>query len=767
MNNKIGKNKYFVFTLLSILCVAGWFFNFKVWHINWLNFLFLFFYGWFNSAWLGRLLGRWGFEKELRFILAVFFLLYLIAFGMAIPIVLYKVGPIYLLGLLLFLTIVISLWSKKKSKVRLPTSALNMEEGKYSIKIPRVVYYLLFMVMAFALALLFQARTGQYIRSPWHEIHPLYLYGWLLISFILGLLVFSKCRLRTFLIIIILSSLLLHAYLLIPYQAGFGGDKWRHIGAEKWLMEGKIYTPALFGEEVSYKQLGPFKVPEVLVVGNKTSYANMWGLTIALSWLTGVDVYKIDLILGFLLFSIFLPFLVLKIGSFISKKKEFLYLLIFLPLLFFPFQIYGSITVPMAFAFLPFLFALIFLLRYFKEPTKLFSGWRLLLTLIFLILFLYFNYILYLILFIELLLLAILIKNIPRINLFRRQTGRTALIIGALLVCFALLVIFIPSLDTSNQFSWFKRGLNKTEIVSGLKDFPIRLLTSRAIFPRTYCFEQDNWLYAQVGEYLSRSEFLKVLSWPLILTPLIWLLVILGLLWCKKMTRPRIGWLFALMLIIVLANQMIATYFMGGNHIFSKRLIFFTSFLILVPLAWGIYWLIERTPRFIFSRGAIAFTLVLLLSLIGVTVYASGPKFQVVTRDELKAAEYVWQKIKSEPVQENYCVLANTWPLLALEGVSGRQIVTGGFPYYHEYRQPERVQLFSNMNMGPSIRYLEKSLEITGTKECYFMTEERWILFDRREQIISQLDEILGQHQEIGEVMVWLYQPNEIRSPDI
>jgi len=157
-------------------------------------------------------------------------------------------------------------------------------------------------------------------------IHPLYIYAWLSLIIFLGLLAFSKIKLKYFLLILILTSLLFHAYLLIPYQAGFGGDKWRHIGAEKMLMQGKIYEPVLFGDNVSYSQLGPLKIPEVLIAGNKTSYANMWGLTIALSWLTGIDIFYLDLILGFLLFSIFLPFLLLKFGLFFSRKKEFLLL---------------------------------------------------------------------------------------------------------------------------------------------------------------------------------------------------------------------------------------------------------------------------------------------------------------------------------------------------------------------------------------------------------------------------------------------------------
>ncbi len=751
LTNKIKQDKNYIFTLISLLSVIFWYLNFKFWSSGFIYLICFIVFFFINSLWLAKLLNRRGFEKELQIVLGVFCLLFLIGFGMAMPIVVYKVIPVCLLVWLLFLTIGISFWAKtRKQEPEQISLEAEIKTKEATVKFKKVVYFIWMIVFVFSLFLLFYARTGEYIRSPWTVIHPLYIYAWLGLIMFLGLLVFSKIRLKHFLLILILTSLLFHAYLLIPYQAGFGGDKWRHMGAEKMLMQGKVYEPALFGENVSYAQLGPLKIPEVLVAGNKTSYANMWGLTIALSWLTGIDIFYLDLVLGFLLFSIFLPFLLLKFGLFFSRKKEFLFLFLLMPFCFYPFQAYGSITVPMTFSFLLFLFSLIFINKYLTQKNH---SPKLLWALIFLIPFLYFSYLVYLILFLQIFVLAILIKNI-KLN--------KKVFIPVLIVFFLILLIFIPALETYNHYSWLKTETPlKEQAGEMIKEFPVSLLFSKAIFPRIYGLEQDNWLYATINRDLSRSALFYVLPWVFILTPLVWLLVIFGFLQFKKLRDSNLGMLFGLMLIVVLINQMISSYFMEGNHLLSKRLVVFTSFLFFMPLAWGVYVLIEKAGR-IFSKKGLILACLIFIGLVSTTVYASGPKFQVVTNDEYKAAQHVWQKLTQGP-SENYCVLANTWPLLALEGVSGREIITGGFPYYYEYRQPERVQLFENMNKGPSIRYLEKSLEITQAKQCYFMTEKRWVYYDHREEIITQLDDLLGEHEDIGKVMIWLYQSNYLQ----
>jgi hypothetical protein len=331
-----------------------------------------------------------------------------------------------------------------------------------------------------------------------------------------------------------------------------------------------------------------------------------------------------------------------------------------------------------------------------------------------------------------------------------------------LLIIFLILILgfaLMPLLDTYQDYSTFKTSdLSGETISEALQRFASAFFFSQgAIFPRIYQFEQDSWLYAQTQQVLSRSILLEIIPWWLFLSPLVCLIALWGIFVSRRSSWKRVGLWLMLSLFIFLVNQMVASFFMEGNHLFTKRLVLLVSFLFFFPLAMGLFsWLSSR-------RVVIVSVLIFSLALVSVTTYASGPKFQMVTQDEREAAHYLWSIYQNEgaPQQQDisYCVLANTWPLLALEGVSGRQIVTGGFPYYFEYRQPERVQLFDYMNRAPSLRYLEKALEITGAKNCYFMTEARWVFFDRRQEIIDSLDQILGPRHQIGDVMIWRYQP--------
>ena len=120
------------------------------------------------------------------------------------------------------------------------------------------------------------------------------------ITFLVVKMIFSNKSIGLVLAVIILFSYMTHMYLPVVYETGFGGDKWRHLGAEVWVQEGNIYTPSIWGQETSIIHFGSIGVPEALVAGNKTSYASQWSVTIMLSEAFGVDLFWIDLLLVFL-----------------------------------------------------------------------------------------------------------------------------------------------------------------------------------------------------------------------------------------------------------------------------------------------------------------------------------------------------------------------------------------------------------------------------------------------------------------------------------
>ena len=745
MFNLIKRDRYLAFTVISILCVLGWWFNFSLWHIAALYVILTVVYLLINSSWLGQVLGRAvDLEQELQFIFGLFLMLFLVGFGLAVPIFFYKLLPIYLLIVLLTLTIIISFLNRRIRQAFTGTSSLGRFDDGHGLNMSKGWLVIFSVLCLAALFFLLKARTGDFILSPWQQIRPYYLYLWLAIALLVGFFIFSRTKLIRILLIIILASLLMHAYLPIVYKKGFGGDKWRHLGAERSLMQGESYLPVLFGNQVSMKQVGPVSMPEVLVVGNKNSYVNMWGLTIALAWLLGLNVFWVDLLLGFLLYTIFFPLLLFKFGQLLFDKKKFLLLLAFLPFCFGAFQIYGSITVPNSFGFLWFLFVLWLILYGLKYR---FDRYLVVAAVIGLI-FSYFNYILYFILLLEIIVLIFLMKRIAA-----APKGVAKAILWALL-CIVVIgsCIIIPAADlVSNNV--FKNVGTIQNLGNNMLDFGKRLIMSQPIFPRVNAMEQDNWLFTQVDQNLSRASALKLIRWSWVLAPLTLLLIIVGL-FMRQDKNKLVKYFLILLLFIVMVNQFISVYFMDGNHVFNKRLVLLMSFLMMIFLALGIKGWLECKC---FAEHYRLVALLIFLSLLSATVYVSGPKMQTVTNDELKAADYLWQKISINKKSHNYCVLANTWPLLALEGESARQIVTGGFPVYFEYAQPERVQLFDNINKNPSIKDIDLAMTMTKSSDCYVMTEDRWVYIYRKSEILGKLDKILGPSEKIGSVYLWHY----------
>lgn len=934
---------------MALLSVFLIFLNLQLWRSGLVGSLFFGIYLFLNSIWLKKILSKIiPFEPYGCYLLAVYCLLILIAFGGAVFVVFWKITSIIMIGILLVITLIISFLSHQESFSkeiekeknsnkkdrrgfvqnrglvhnsedqnrkeeelgkrggmgilkfslrnfkavilnRLTALAITKKVGKQWLGLTQIsqrgrssctnlLFFCLLALLLSCLFVLWKARTGSYILSPWQVIQPVYLYLWFFITFITAYLIFSnyenlkrtssvfvfdneESRTRqmvtpiniekriptTFiLLIIILHSFLLHAYLPIVYKIGFGGDRWRHIGTEKYLQQGEIYSPALFGQEIKWQKFGLIKIPSVFVLGSKTSYANQWALTIFLSWILQKDVFWIDIFLLPILWSIFVPLFLFILGRLIledirissqkisNNSRVFPLLLAFIPSLFYPFQFYGSITIPMSFGFLLFLFLLLILIFALKQKDlfrglanqskqimykhtsqqeskdclmskpeifvsdrfrQIFSksklldvkcsdkkeadsrqltsnvkGQMLVMCYLLCLLLLYFNYILYFVLFLEIGLMIFLFRKIRNKGKFSSKNYQTVHIMCYVL-CVMCLLLLIPILDTTYSLTEWRIKILKEPILalSSLGEFIQKLLGFDNFLSLPTYITQGNFIYMQTIQSLSSNRLFSLTRWPVIISSIIWLFIAYGIFSFKKQskrlnpsipTRPlNLRGLLAIFLVITLGNQFISNHFMQGVHILSKRLDLTIAFLMIPFLALGIYKFINLSSRFAITKAKIIL-ICLFLALASTSTYASGPKLEVVTEDEYRAAEYVWKQLKqttgSRRQTTNYCVLANTWPLLALEAVSAREIIAGGFPVYREYAQPERVELFRGMSMQPSPFYMEKALEITDASSCYFMIEKRfWNEHDPR--ILEKLKEIFGDYKKIGEAYVFYY----------
>jgi len=750
---KVGKNKKIIFTGLAIFCLIFLFLNNFFWHSFFVGSLFSFFWFLVAGFHLGNFFGHFFTGgKWFKFLVGLFLALYLMTFGLAVPIVFFKITLTYFYTFLLLLTVIIYLinhFLNKKIKILNNDQNLKHFEFKnwnffrnWKLKIENHIPYILFFILyIIGWLLLMRARTGEYLLSPWNAISKYYQIIWFALAFLLVYFIFFKIKTKKILFLLILTSLLFHAYLPFVSENSFGVDRWRHVGAERRLMQGGIEPPALIGD-ISYLKLGPISLPKVFFMPNKFSYSNQWGMTIGLSWLTQIDILKIDQYLILFLWSIFFIIFVYKLSWLIFKKDKLSFLITFVALFcFFSLQVGGAITVPHALGFLPFLFFLVVFFSYLKNSEK--KLWPLI---VFSFILLIFNYILYLILALQIFIFGLILRSGERVK---------KIILPVLIIIF---IFSLPLLDRLSGTSFFAyKPLEAIKILpQKIAEFVIK------VFP--------SYLYYRGGENLALPILIKNFPWVLIFTPLVFLFVILGLI--KKWKNNLLVKILAIFLFIFVANQFISFSFMKNYRLLSTRLTNVLILFLAIFFTAGLYWLFEKnfgreknqTLKINFINVLLFLSIALFLTALSITTYASGPAYGNVTNNELAVAKYLNQEImanrscgcqtKKEAIKE-FCVFDAGWRLLALESING--MIAGNFPTDDiDFIQKEKDELYRQMLNQPSREILKKTLQITGAQKCFFVVNQSWV----KPEIFEQIKEILGEPKIIENVYIWKYNYN-------
>ncbi len=621
----------------------------------------------------------------------------------------------------------------------------DLPESKTAELVIRPPFYLVValpLLLFVSLVLLFLSRSEEYLITPWQVIPKIYIYLFLLITFTVSSLLFSRLKTGVVIFLIIIHSYFLHAYLPLVYETGFGGDKWRHLASEKFLAAGEIYSPSLIGEPIKMVTLGPISLPEVLVAGNKTSYGNQWGLTLLLSEFLSIDIFWIDYWLIFGLWSFFVPLLLYHLSGLIYNKKQFRLLVSFLPTLFYTLQVFGAITIPVSLGAIYFLLILYLWFYYLRYQERRVRNLAIILTL-----FSYLGYVLYFILLLVIGLGCLLIGEIKKIKIQR----------FLLILFIAGSCLVIPALESLMGY-----GSLKAEVFSSPQGIIYQtaeafgtLTGVVAFIPRPTHIDQGNWLYNQTRQTQSQASLFGLRILPFFFTGLVWLLALLGIQKIRKLDNKKIAWFILVALGIMIFSYVFSWYFMTGNHILARRLDVTITFFWLILVALGIFYLLENVFTKV-DEFTKVYAIAVMLAVVAASTYSSGPVLEVVTKDEVSAAEYVWEKIdKNSP----YCVVANTWPLLGLEYVSGRKIIAGGFPVYLEYAQPERVKIFEGLIRKPKTDdWLKKAFEVTKSSECWYLTEKRWM----SDKVWEENLEIFGPPQaQVGKVFIWQIKAGE------
>jgi hypothetical protein len=143
------------------------------------------------------------------------------------------------------------------------------------------------------------------------------------------------------------------------------------------------------------------------------------------------------------------------------------------------------------------------------------------------------------------------------------------------------------------------------------------------------------------------------------------------------------------------------------------------------------------------------FTLIFFYSFVATTIYASGPDIRVVSRDEYLSAEYLARYQESG---QNACVLADTWILLPLEGLSRGTVVGGGFPIGANFGQAERVELYNEFLKNPDARIIPKIFAVVPSESCFVVVSQNDI--DPRKEVL--IHELLGNAvMKFGDILIW------------
>ena len=567
------------------------------------------------------------------------------------------------------------------------------------------------MLATWGFSLLYHARTGESILTPWQTIPSSYIYVFFAATFLLGLLIFSSLRTGTILFLLMAHTLLLHSYLPLTHEFFYGADGWRHVANEVRLVEEKPFLEAKLSEEIGNKKqdIGYWK----LDIG-KLSYGNFWGVSVILSRLLSLDLLPLNKWFMPILWSLFLPLLLFEFGGLLNFGKRGSLLLSWLGFLPFAWQAGGAFTLPVNSGFLSWLLFVILILKRLNHPlTPSFvrRGQVMILSAIGLLSF--FGYALYALLF----WLAWGVGETVRLKIKDKRLKIVMLIVAA-----GVGAITIPAVEVLAGYSQIPTTINWLGQVRQLfGNFTGWYL---AAGPRPHDITAGNIIFNQVPSYAFVGNVFTVWRWWLVdFMVLLIVAVHVGLAISLRKKEAVYTWL-AVIWTSVMVSYIIGRYILVGEQIFSRRLDNVIALFFVVLSAVFLNWLFVKSPiaggrRGVLvspARAALFFCFFVFLFSCGITTsYSLGPDTSTVSADEYKAMQYVWSQEKGN---QNHCVIADTMPLLALEAISQKEIIGGGFPINQYFAQPEREKIFEQIKMG-SQKEIDSARRVTGADYCW------------------------------------------------
>jgi hypothetical protein len=576
------------------------------------------------------------------------------------------------------------------------------------------------------------SSTDQSLLSPWQTIPSSVVYLTAGSLFLLGsLIAFSRFPAWLLVVLISLQTLIMHSYLPLSHEFFYGADGWRHIASVERIIAGLPLTDAatITSGRTWLQYLNPGVV----------AYSHLWGLML-LMHVFGISFIKSIAWLVPVLWSLVVPVTLFKLGKELGWADRAALVFSFATLIPFALVAGGSFTLPNSLGFIVFLPSLIFVVRRLKTGEK-----RWMKSLLVYGLFLLTGYTLYAVVFWMMWgigeALLYLSLRAERSNLSGLSTSNTSSTCtnptrllrrssrfgsglsprnDTLVTAFLLVVcIFsLPTLELVSGYSQLPTSLNM--VFFGIKQFVGNLSGFYlANGPRPHTIATGNILLYQTPSYAFVPNFLTDgRYWLVVLSCCFWLLTLLAVVRGFRSGQVVERWL-ALLTLGLFGSYFVGRYVLGGEQILSRRLDMLLALSsLLIVFTDGVKRL-AALSAFSWYRWYVLAILVV-VSTFGAAVYSLGPTDRALSADEYHAAEYVWQVEKNNG-SGHYCVIADTYPLLALEALSAKRIVGGGFPIDQYFGQREREEIFQALEGDFSTTTWQRAQSVTGAKECWFI----------------------------------------------
>lgn len=582
---------------------------------------------------------------------------------------------------------------------------------------------------------LYSSRTGQALESPWQTIDPRYIYVFFAATLVLGLSIWliEKKFLSYLLVFLVLHSFLFHSYLPLTHELFYGADQWRHMANEARLLDGESFLKPM----LSTSNQSTFQKLDVGLI----SYAQLWGLTGLVAKVFSIDLLTINIWLVPIIWSVAFPLLLYAVGrSFGWEKRKSLglVLLSFLP---FTWAAGGSLTLPNSLGFLWFLALFSFLLKRLQNA----SSRKFLIILCVGLAVSLVGYLVYVVVFIIMWALAEMLIRTQEFSVIKKKiTYICSIFFGALLIPLGELVAKYSSFSLHHQ--WF------AEVKQMIGNFTAVYL---AAGPRPHDIDRGNIIFNQTPFVAFVPNFFTSNRWWLVFFMVLFLgAVVCGVVRGYKNRQNLLYVYNALATTIFTGSYVVGRYVLEGQQILSRRLEHMVALFWIISFLIGCEWLYSLLNKqsAVFKKIGVVVGIIIFASAISAS-YTLGPDIHALSTDEYKATQYIWDQEKNNT---QYCVVGDTYPLLALEAVSHKRIIGGGFPIDQYFGQPEKETLFKELKTNAREEFWQKALGITKTNNC-------WLIVNKRE---FKSNAFFNQYNNdtimFGEVLVWKFNAQTI-----